>query len=83
MSRVTASVEADDGRAVAGGTVAAVARGLGRLVEGAGFVGAVVLPFVAIALLVVQPTGWVPLLFGALFANVLGVLAGHCYGREC
>lgn len=83
MSQVTGSVDADDGRSVAGAALGAVGRGLRRLVEGAGFWSAVVLPFVAIALLAVQPAGWVPLLIGALFVNVVGVLAGHCYGREC
>lgn len=83
MSQVNGSVDTDERHPILGTALGAVGRGLRRLVEGAGFWSAVVLPFVAIALLTLQPAGWVPLLLGVLVANVLGVLAGHCYGREC
>lgn len=83
MAGVNGSVETDERHSIAGAALGVVGRGLRQLIEGAGFWSAIVLPFVAIALVVVQPAGWVPLLVGALVANVVGVLAGHCYGREC
>lgn len=58
-------------------------RSLQRLLKGTSFWSAVVLPFVAVLLLVVQPAGWVPLLAGVFAANVLGALVGHCHGLEC
>ncbi|WP_254840860.1 hypothetical protein [Natronomonas marina] len=81
MSRANRSIDADGARSAP--LAAVVGRGLRRLLEGAGFWSAVVLPFVAVLLLIVQPTGWVPLAGGVFLANVLGILAGHCYGREC
>lgn len=81
MSRANPSIDANGRRSVL--SAATLGRGLRRLLEGTGFWSAVVLPFVAILLLVVQPTGWVPLVGGVFFANVVGILAGHCYSREC
>ncbi len=54
-----------------------------RAVESAGFWSAVLLPFVAVALLVVKPTGWLPLLAGLFCANFVAVVAGHCRGLDC
>jgi len=54
-----------------------------RLLEGASFWGAVVLPVVAVGLLVIQPAGWVPRLAGVFAANVVCALAGHCHGLDC
>jgi hypothetical protein len=39
----------------------AVGRGITRVLEGVGFWSAVVFPFVAVALVAVRPSGWVPL----------------------
>lgn len=84
MSQVSESVDADRGRTSASAAAAAtMGRGARRLVRGAGFWSTVVMPFVALALLVVQPTGVLPLLAGVFLANVVGAVAGHCYGREC
>jgi hypothetical protein len=41
------------------------------------------MPFVALALLVVRPTGRLPLVAGVFLANVVGTVAGHCHGRAC
>lgn len=83
MSRANGSVGADGRYWMGSSAAATVGRGVRRLLEGAGFWSAVVLPFVAVVLLVVQPAGWVPILGSVFLANVVGILAGHCYGREC
>lgn len=84
MSQVSGSVDADRGRTSASTAAAAsIGRGARRLVRGAGFWSAVLMPFVALVLLVVQPAGWLPLVAGVFLANVVGAVAGHCYGREC
>ena len=54
-----------------------------RAVESPGFWSAVLLPSVAVALLVVKPTGWLPLLAGVFGANFVAVFAGHCRGLDC
>ena len=54
-----------------------------RVVESAGFWGAVLLPFVAVALLLVEPTGWVPLVAGVFGANFVAVFADHCRSPDC
>ena len=54
-----------------------------RAVESAGFWSAVLLPFVAVALLLVKPVGWLPLLAGVFGANLVAVFAGHCRGLDC
>ena len=54
-----------------------------RAVESAGFWSAVRLPVVTVALLLVEPAGWLPLLAGVFSANFVAVLAGHCRGLDC
>lgn len=47
------------------------------------FWGAIVLPFVALALLVTQPPWWPTLLVVVFLINGVAVYAGHCHGMEC
>jgi hypothetical protein len=65
------------------GTAAWVAgRAVRRLLERAGFPNAVVMAFVTLVLLVVQPAGWVSMLAAAFAGKVVGALAGHCHSRD-
>ena len=83
MGQASGSLER--GRSWAGGSsvVGMLRSAVGRAVESAGFWGAVLLPFVAVALLAVKPTGWLPLLAGVFGANFVAVFAGHCRGPDC
>lgn len=56
---------------------------LPALLERLGFWSAVVLPVVAVALLVVQPVHWPPLLAGVFALAGISLLVGHCHGLEC
>lgn len=57
--------------------------GLGFVARSVGFWSAIVLPFVAIALLVAQPPGWLAGV-GVVFAlNVAALYLGHCHDRGC
>lgn len=80
MTRVTGRMTATEDESSV--PLAAIG-GLRRVLRGAGFWSAIVLPFVAFVLVVVQPDGWTPLLGGVVGAYVVGALAGHCYGLEC
>lgn len=58
--------------------------GAGRsLVEFVGFWSAVLLPFVTVALLALQPPGWLALVAGTLALDGVALLVGHCHDREC
>lgn len=83
MSQVNGSGAADERRSLVATGVDAVGLVASRLLEAGGFWSAVVLPFVAVGLLAVQPSGWEPLLVAVFVANAVAVLAGHCHGREC
>ena len=82
-SQVSGSADADRGHTSTSAAAASIGRGARRLVRGAGVWSAAVMPFVALALLVVQPTGRLPLVAGVFLANVVGTVAGHCHGRAC
>jgi hypothetical protein len=83
MSQMNGSIDDADRNSLLGDAMCVTERVIRRLVEGAGFWSAVVLPFVAVVLLVARPDGWVLPLFAVVAVNLVGVLAGHCYGREC
>ena len=83
MAQASGSLERD--RSLAGGSsvVGTLRSAVVRAVESAGFWSAVLLPFVAVALLLVKPVGWLPLLAGVFGANLVAVFAGHCRGLDC
>ena len=57
--------------------------GLGSVARSVGFWSAIVLPFVAIALLVAQPPGWLAGV-GVVFAlDAAALYLGHCHDRSC
>ena len=64
-------------------SVRALLTGAEQFAQGVSFWSAIVLPFVAVALLVLQPTGWMPALVAVLAVDVGALLVGHCHGREC
>jgi hypothetical protein len=70
------------------GTYHEAAISTGRLLAGrafrrTGFWAAVGLPFVAVGLVAIQPHGWLPLLAAVFCINLVALLTGHCYDREC
>lgn len=56
---------------------------VGHVFRRAGFWGTVTLPLIALGLLAVQPSGWLPLLVAVFLLNGVALFAGHCYSREC
>ena len=83
MTQANGSVERRGVRSGTTGAVGAIRRGVTRVLEGASFWGAVLLPFVAVALVVVKPAGWLPLVGGVFLGNPVALLAGHCHGLDC
>ena len=82
--------ETSEGREVTVPDSTDTAQGQSVLRQSAALVGrrvsfwsAIALPFVAILLLVVQPSGWLPAVFGIFGANVAALYLGHCHDREC
>jgi hypothetical protein len=56
---------------------------VGHVFRRVGFWATVTLPLIAIGLLAVQPSGWLPLLVAVFLLNGVALFAGHCYSREC
>lgn len=56
---------------------------VGHVFRRTGFWATVTLPLIAIGLLAVQPSGWLPLLVAVFLLNGVALFAGHCYSREC
>lgn len=77
---------AEDAKRHASGLVAAselLLTGVGFLAQTVGFWSAIVLPFVAVALLAVQPPGWMPALVAVFAADGIALYLGHCHDRSC
>ena len=57
--------------------------GAGAFLRRLSFWSAIVLPFVAFALLAVQPAGWGAAIVGVFALDLFAVYLGHCHDRGC
>jgi hypothetical protein len=71
------------GMGTSASTASILRRGVAAVGRRLSFWSAIVLPLVAIALIVVQPPGWLVALLALFAVNGLALFFGHCHDREC